>query len=196
VGQEQGPEFYNTHLKKVSLPLEKSPWLDVYEVVLSLLPADDVPIADLGCGTGRFAKLLARRGYTKYLGIDFAEKRVEAARAYVPQFQFVVGDVLDPAVKSSLQGYRVFVLTEVLEHLQGDLELLESLPGGSCIVLSVPNYDSAGHVRRFESPETVINRYSGLLDFSRRPSLVLTRPVRPERKIFVHSARRRDTPHV
>src|SRR5687767_5497612 len=98
MGSERGPDYYDAKMTRVSEPLESSPWRSVYEKATELLPAPPVlgeqTIADIGCGTGRFAELLRRRGYTRYWGIDFSPARVAEARRYVPQFEFVVGDVL------------------------------------------------------------------------------------------------------
>jgi glycosyltransferase involved in cell wall biosynthesis/SAM-dependent methyltransferase len=191
VGREQGPEFYDGRLQRVMLPLEQSPWLDLYQMTLTLLPPGDVSIADLGCGTGRFAKLLQLNGYTRYLGIDFSARRIEEARSYVPSFRFEVGNVFDPDLRSLCRDCDVFVLTEVLEHIEDDRELIRSIPEGRLVVFSVPSFNSAGHVRRFEGHEQVRERYGDLLDFSQGRSLTNVRVRRPERRIFISSARSR-----
>ncbi|MDI5789533.1 class I SAM-dependent methyltransferase [Bacillus licheniformis] len=47
----------------------------MYEEAARLLPeSKDETIVDIGCGTGRFAKLLYDKGYRKYLGIDFPKE--------------------------------------------------------------------------------------------------------------------------
>jgi 2-polyprenyl-3-methyl-5-hydroxy-6-metoxy-1,4-benzoquinol methylase len=191
IGRERGPEFYNGRMHLVKLPLEECPWLDLYQMTLTLLPPNDVSIVDLGCGTGRFAKLLQLNGYTRYLGIDFSARRIEEARSYVPAFRFEVGNVLDPSLRSLWQGYDVFVLTEVLEHIEDDRALIQSIPEGRLVVFSVPNFNSAGHVRRFEGHEQVRARYRDLLDFSASRSLTNVRTRRPEHRIFISSAHRR-----
>ena len=175
----------------MTLPLEQSPWLDVYQMTLTLLPPGDISIADLGCDTGRFAKLLQLNWYTRYFGIDFSARRIEEARAYVPSFRFEVGNVFDPNLRLLWQDYDVFVLTEVLEHLEDDRELIRSIPEGRLVVLSVPNFNSAGHVRRFDCHEQVRERYGDLLDFSQGRSFTNVRARRPEHRIFVSSAWRR-----
>jgi SAM-dependent methyltransferase len=68
MGKEQESAFYDDRLERVSLPLEESPWQDVYNEVAKRLPSPGIgpSIADVGCGTGRLAKLLEKRGYTRY----------------------------------------------------------------------------------------------------------------------------------
>jgi 2-polyprenyl-3-methyl-5-hydroxy-6-metoxy-1,4-benzoquinol methylase len=190
-GREQGPEYYDGRMQQVKLPLEQSPWLNLYQMALTLLPQGDVSIIDLGCGTGRFAKLLQLNGYSRYLGIDFSTRRIEEARSYVPSFRFAVANVFSPSLRALCLDYDVFILLEVLEHLEDDRALIRSIPAGRLVILSVPNYDSAGHVRRFESHEQVRERYDDLLDFSRGRSFTNVRAQRPKRRIFVSSACRR-----
>jgi trans-aconitate methyltransferase len=189
---EQGPEFYDARLARVSEPLETSPWLSVYELAASLLPPPPAgPIADIGCGTGRFAMLLFRAGYDDYWGLDFSPARVAEARSYVPQFEFDVADVFEPATIERFQHFRIFTILEVLEHLERDLDVLAGVPAGAQIVLSVPNYRSAGHVRWFDDLDDVRSRYSELVDFTPGAALVEPRPQKPRKKIFLLAGHRR-----
>ncbi|MCH8822208.1 MAG: class I SAM-dependent methyltransferase [Planctomycetes bacterium] len=187
MGEQKGPDYYDVQLARVCEPLETSPWRRLYETVLSIMPppAQAEPVADLGCGTGRFARLLQQNGYTDYWGVDFSTKRIEEARRYVPGFEFTVADLLSPEVHERLRRYQVFVLTEVLEHVTDDLDILSRLPSGGHVIVSVPNFDSAGHVRYFESVDKVIERFETLIDFAGQPRLTLPLPSRPEKKIFV-----------
>lgn len=167
MGSEKGSDYYDSHLSRVKLPLEESPWRDVYEIAASLLPAPDnhPNIADLGCGTGRFAKLLFNRGYEKYWGIDFSEARIKEARQYVPQFDFSVGNLLSEKIHAKFAEFNVFVILEVLEHINSDCDLLSKIPEGKPVIFSVPNYDSAAHVRYFNDSDEIVHRYSMLLNF-------------------------------
>jgi 2-polyprenyl-3-methyl-5-hydroxy-6-metoxy-1,4-benzoquinol methylase len=192
MGVEQGPEFYDGRLGQVCVELETSPWLRLYTMVLSVMPPPSAgPVADLGCGTGRFAKLLQQNGYTDYWGVDFSEKRVEEARRYVPEFEFEVANLFDPAVLDRLANFRVFTIIEVLEHVNDDLGLLSRLPSGGQVVLSVPNFDSAGHVRCFEDVESVIARYEDLVDFTGGPRLTKVGEKNQANRTFVVAGVRR-----
>lgn len=193
MGQEQGPEYYDAHLARVIEPLRSSPWLEVYTMAASLLPAPECAgsIADIGCGTGRFAKLLHDAGYRRYWGIDFSSKRVEEAQRYVPDFEFVAASAFDPAVTSRFSDYDIFTFIEVLEHITQDVELVSMVPPGALVVISLPNYDSDGHVRCFDCEDTIRNRFGAMIDFSRGRSLSCARPKRPKNRIFVLSGIRR-----
>lgn len=173
MGREQLADFYDGRMGKVSLPLEQSPWLTVYSMTADLLPLakEKLPIADLGCGTGRLAKLLQAQGHERYWGVDFSQERIEEARRYVPEFTFEVGDVFDPDVQGRFEDFSIFVALEMLEHIDDDLMLLESLPYGGTIILSVPNYDSAGHVRTFSCADDAVRRYGQLLEIDSKAVL-------------------------
>lgn len=190
MGREQTADFYDGRMAKVSLPLEQSPWLTVYSLTADLLPLakEGVPIADLGCGTGRLAKLLYSQGHQRYWGIDFSQERIHEARRYVPDLSFDVGDVFDSGVQRQFPEFGAFVALELLEHIDDDLPLLEALPPHATVLFSVPSYDSAGHVRVFPSADDAARRYEGLLDID-------SQAVLPRRKtgkfIFVFRGSRR-----
>jgi trans-aconitate methyltransferase len=186
VGSEQSAEYYQLNHRSLA-PLDQSPWRDVYELVAQMVPPGEA-IADLGCGTGRFARLMADRGHRGYWGVDFSPERVEEARRYVPEYDFMVGDLYDPGIQGRFSDFRSFVLTEVLEHLEADLDVLEAIPAAASLVLSVPNYDSQGHARFFRSAAEVTRHFGGMLRIEEITEL--QRP-RPGRLIWVARALRR-----
>jgi SAM-dependent methyltransferase len=54
-------------------------------------------VLDAGCGTGRVAVELARRGHP-VVGLDVDRSMVEAARAKAPELEWVLGDLSDPGL--------------------------------------------------------------------------------------------------
>jgi len=52
-------------------------------------------VLDAGCGTGRVAIELSRRGH-EVVGVDADEAMLEAARAKAPELSWVHGDLADP----------------------------------------------------------------------------------------------------
>jgi 2-polyprenyl-3-methyl-5-hydroxy-6-metoxy-1,4-benzoquinol methylase len=192
LGIEQGPDYYNGKLARMILPLEASPWKELYEKAFSLLPAPEhgPVIVDIGCGTGRFARLLSNNGYTEYWGVDFSEVRVNEARRYTPEFKFSVGNIFDHWVGEKIKNSNVFVLLEVLEHIDNDIDFLSSLPAGGYVIFSVPNYNSAAHVRFFKDVDDVIKRYNEVIDFSSGKILTIKRK-RPGRMIYLFSCVKR-----
>lgn len=118
-------------------------------------------MCDLGCGAGRFAKLLQQRGITAYVGIDFCKDRIVIAKDYVPNFEFICADIM----KSPIPLADCFVALEVLEHIEDDIGLIKRLPKGGLLIFSVPPTDAASHVRVFPDWNSVFERYGDVLDY-------------------------------
>jgi SAM-dependent methyltransferase len=55
-------------------------------------------VLDAGCGTGRVAQELSRRGHD-VVGVDMDPGMLEAARRKAPDLPFVQGDLADPALE-------------------------------------------------------------------------------------------------
>ena len=55
-------------------------------------------VLDAGCGTGRVAIELSRRGH-EVLGVDVDPTMLEAARAKAPDLEWVEGDLTDPELE-------------------------------------------------------------------------------------------------
>ena len=190
--KQQSPSYYdmNTHLSL--LPLDKSPWRPLYEALEALIPYHNPSITDLGCGAGRFAALLKGKGYTEYAGWDFSSVMIEEARKTVPEYLFIKGDVklFHPVLfKTNKPGEKlVYIVSEILEHLEDDMGLIRKLPEGSTIIGSVPNHWSVSHVRTFEDEQEVVDRYSGLIDFD----MMQVIPLNDQKRFFVFRGVRND----
>ena len=79
-------------------PVTRAAWWDLLETVL---PAPPARVADLGCGTGSVAVLLAQHGYD-VTGLDLSPRMLERARAKAASADrsctFVEGDASSPAL--------------------------------------------------------------------------------------------------
>jgi trans-aconitate methyltransferase len=151
-------------------------WKPVYDTVAKLIPYNYTgPICDIGCGTGRLAKALKKSQLDGYIGLDFSKERIKEARRYLPETEFHVMDAYSKDAVALYQRHHFFVLTEILEHLNDDLGLLALLPSGSQIIGSVPNFDNPAHVRSFENPESVFDRFKSLVSFDPTSIRTLTK---------------------
>lgn len=120
-------------------------------------------IIDLGCGSGRLAKVLQVNKFNgKYLGVDFSKNAIEYCRKTYP-YEFVLGSVFDV----SMDEYDTVVSLEVLEHINNDTDLLRNIPKGKTFIFSVPSFDNPSHVRHFKNMNEVKDRYRDLLTFER-----------------------------
>lgn len=138
-----------------------------------------VKIIDIGCGPGHFAKVLEEKGFFKrnssnlYFGYDFSPKAVSMAKDLVlnANVNFYEKDVVSGTNTFSEafeEGPKniIYCSFEFLEHVEEDLLVLSKAKKGSKIFASVPSFDSAGHVRFFESSKEVIDRYSSSIRFN------------------------------
>ena len=105
-------------------------------------------VLDMGCGIAPFRPFVPKE--CQYDGFDFSEVAVEAGLRQ--------GDLYT----EPLEGYDTYVLLEVIEHID-DLRVLERIPPGKRVVLSVPSYDSPGHVRTY-TEASARERFAELLD--------------------------------
>jgi SAM-dependent methyltransferase len=116
-------------------------------------------VVDLGCGTGGNAAAFAAAGY-QVVGLDPSAEAIAHARARFPEVRFELDD--DPArIAPHLAGGGVAVLTDVLEHVADDHDLLRrtmaAVPLGGHLLLTVPadpgmwsGHDEVfGHHRRY-----------------------------------------------
>lgn len=148
-------------------PLESSPWQQLYQEAALLVRNTNALVIDLGCGTGRFVEQLYRNGHqAKVIGVDFAPEVLHAARRYTRKrpAEYELCDLTQwqpPAVRP---GNTIFTCLEVLEHLEDDLELVRRIPPAHTFIFSVPNFESASHVRWFRGAGDVWARYDRLLE--------------------------------
>jgi len=146
----------------------------LYKTAISYLPKpeDCSTVVDLGCGTGNLATVFLEPGYTKYLGIDFSPPTIQYARERVPGVPFIVGDLRDKEIQTIFPWHRIFIALETLEHIENDLDIIRSIPCGSLVIFSVPNFDGPFHVRHFKSMSEVFERYATLLDFKENKVII------------------------
>lgn len=62
------------------------------------------------------------------------------------------------------RGYEAVITTEFLEHVEGDLRVVEKIRPGARLYASVPGFPYTSHVRHFESEQEVYDRYIEYFD--------------------------------
>jgi SAM-dependent methyltransferase len=157
--------YYDEVYSKSDVTLETSPRLRLYDFVAKHIEPTDV-VLDLGCGSGLLAQRLHEKGVMRYIGIDFSTVGLQQASVRCPWAIFLEGD-LPEAGEAYLRQHTpsVVTLVEVLEHLVADRRTVAMLPLGMRVVITVPTFDSAAHVRVFETRASLVARYADLLRF-------------------------------
>lgn len=155
----------------------------LYKEVSSLLPPPKKcpKILDLGCGVGFFAKVVQSMGYTDYLGLDFSENILKLARENTPKVEYILANLHSKETKKIISKNKMFILLETLEHIEKDIQIINTIPKGSIIIASVPNRMSAGHVRVFSGIVDVVNRYENVINFNFMKTITLS----PKKKSVV-----------
>jgi ubiquinone/menaquinone biosynthesis C-methylase UbiE len=64
-------------------PIDEN-WLEVFEVVVREADLRGARVLDVGCGTGKFARVLSERGLARVWGIDSSAEMLAEARERVP----------------------------------------------------------------------------------------------------------------
>jgi len=158
--------YYSGGADKIyDLPYRQSGYFPLFQEVLRTLKANGATsVLEVGCGTGGFAHLLFDQGgRVRYRGFDFSGVAVDRSRARTRRSDlFFVGDARRP--DSYAGEFDSIVCTEVLEHINCDLEVIENWRPGIFCVCSVPNFDADNHVRFFCSKGEVQQRYGTLID--------------------------------
>jgi len=132
----------------------------------------DSEVIDVGCGNGLMAAVLRHEvNHTgRYTGLDFSEVQLERAQVNnmdsgEQQCRFLRVDLGDQRDVGRFGGPdSLFLFSEVLEHLPWDLEVLESVPAGAKIALTVPNMEDDSHIRVFsDTGEDAVERYEKVM---------------------------------
>lgn len=163
-----GPEYYDSVFLRSDSPFRlfaqvgASPYYPLYTMILDRWVQRRQRILDVGCGTGQFLMLAERHGCV-VTGIDFSPVGIRLAREQVPGGTFFLQDIETDRTLIEGGEYDVITFLEVLEHLEDDLGVLQAVPVGKTVVLSVPNFRSKSHVRHFMHYRGVIERYKHLV---------------------------------
>lgn len=160
MGIEQDSKWYDENIWNSEKKLLYNRKHGLYEEAYKFLEGNE--ILDLGCGSGRMARVLEDNEFKgHYTGVDFSERAIEYCRETYKFYDFLLLNIFE----KSLIGYSTILCLEVLEHIDNDLKLLENIPFSTTVVFSVPSFDGISHVRYFNDIENVENRYSFLLSF-------------------------------
>ena len=182
--EQLGSDFYDRIHADVDDDVTSRRYAALFrKAITSVLEQDSRSVLEVGCGGGFLARMLLREYAGAYRGFDFSPVAVHNAGRRTGRPELVaVGDALDPGCYAS--DYDTIVCTEVLEHIDADLEVVRLWRAGTWCVCSVPNFDYDGHVRFFNTTDEVRARYSGLIDIKK--IFKIPRPLLPDRRVSTY----------
>ena len=188
--REVSKYFYDSiyeQSEKYQVDPEHSVYLPVWKKVCDALNARGaLRVLDIGCGPGQFAQYLnAQIPDLEYIGVDYSQTAIREAKRKCPSAHFFERDLTEDNALAEFQA-DAYVILEVLEHIEGDCEMLARVPAGQWVVMSVPNFDSFGHVRFFENEDEVMSRYAAIFEDFRSETIELS----GRSKIFLVSGMR------
>ena len=131
-------------------------WGMLWDFVAHQVPDDNPHIIDIGCGDGAMWRHIQKD--FSVTGIDFS--KVALSRAATVGNPTLIHDDLETI--ESLPDGDCYVFCEVMEHIENDIRLLSLVPTDKWIIITVPSFDSDGHVRHFRSTADVADRYAKL----------------------------------
>ena len=167
-GSQKPPEWYD-----MIYSVEDTYWKPVWESGLynlylrmcaRILPGERV--IDFGCGTGQLAQLMVETGKNFILGLDFSPVAIDYAKQLLPKHDFVVADLYKPDTYENLPDYDCITMSEVMEHLEKDLVVLNSILPDTHLIFTVPNYAHESHVRGFRNEDEIRERYEKYMEFN------------------------------
>ena len=168
-------------------PLAREAWR---RLLLAHLPTAPAAIADIGCGTGSLAVLLAAEGYA-VSGLDFAPAMIRTARAKARKAgvrcRFVLSDATAPTLPARsfdavLARHVLWAMPAPSEALAAWLRLL--LPGG-VLVLVEGRWSTGSGLTASEAGRAVLrHRSDATITILDDPAL-WGRPITDERYLLV-----------
>lgn len=169
---------------------EESPYYPLWAAVLGLI-GDSMKILDIGCGPGQFGALCVEAGH-KYVGLDWSRVAIETAEAAprTSSGEFHLVNVQQDRARFK-DDYDVITFIEFLEHIPDDLEILEDVPLGRTVILTVPDYPGKEHFRFFSDLDQATRRYQSLLTVTHRMTLSGKNPQGRSVKMFILKGTRR-----
>ncbi|MEM9163291.1 MAG: class I SAM-dependent methyltransferase [Cyanobacteria bacterium P01_F01_bin.4] len=144
---------YDTAINPIAIKAKD--WLDSLKIKqwLRYLPTSEPRFLDVGCGNGRYLKMLHRLGVpkTSLYGVELSEEPIDRLNA--DGFQGYYGRIEEIASHLPKAGFDLIVLLQVLEHVEDPRSMMATLSGllrpGGILIIETPNTQSAD-VRLFQ----------------------------------------------
>ena len=142
-------------------------WLEVFEVVVREADLRGGRVLDVGCGTGKFARVLAERGLARVWGVDPSAEMLAEARERVPSsVGLKLGDAERlPFKDGAFDAAVLWTVVHLIERPPGFAELRRVLtPGGRIAIVTFAPEHFTGYWQNEFFPSIAA------IDLARHPS--------------------------
>ena len=165
IKKEQKADWYENYYSqtKYTQHYASNPYYFMYAIIADRIVHKVSSVLEVGCGCGRFGAVLYQLGFTEYVGFDFSQRQIDAAKKICPEQTYYCADAYNTDLYETVK-YEAVVCTEFLEHVEKDLDIIRRVPKDILFIGSVPSFDFDSHVRFFKTPGEVESRYAPLLN--------------------------------
>lgn len=166
--KEKNADYYDTAYEE---KYDAERYTDIYRTVLEWLGENkESSVLEVGCGCGDLACLIVKNNI-EYQGFDFSQKALDQieAKSTDTRKKCTLADAYDK--ENYKENYNTVIAIEVMEHLD-DLKLLNNVRAGTRMILSLPDYMAWSHLRTYDSPQEIQNRFGALVDISKIETFV------------------------
>ena len=147
--------------------LATRPWYEQPSHAVTWYPAmlltQGGEILDVGCGAGHLAPMVRLMG-AEYVGIEPSGYALQIAHMRYPWATFYQASAESLWLWDWRWSEATVILLEVLEHVLDDYAVLTQIPKGTNLIVSVPSYETRGHVRWFRDRNDVAEHYRPLIE--------------------------------
>ena len=155
-------KYFDEHYRNTKpVDYRDSKYFHLWSMIITVLKLNNIKsVLEAGCGDGQFGRMVLNNGIN-YRGFDFSKEGLKHCKL----LNVFLGDVTD---KSSYEGTEeAIVCTEVLEHIEDDIDIIKKMPEEKLIIISVPDFKHKAHIRRFKSKKEVFKRYGKFFSYFR-----------------------------
>lgn len=151
LGQKKYFDEYYRNNKSINY--RDSKYFQLWSMIIGILKLCKVKsVLEAGCGDGQFGRMVLDHGI-HYRGFDFSKEGLKQCNL----LNVFYGDATDKEVYEGTE--EAIVCTEVLEHIEDDIDVIKKMPEEKLIIISVPDFKHKSHIRRFKSKKEVLKRY-------------------------------------
>ena len=139
----------------------RSDWGHIHEWAVPMVGKS---VLDVGCGLGHFYETLKGTGAI-YKGIDISDVAITEAQRRFPIGDFTVMQA--EQIWQIVNSFDTVCLFQVMEHVVDDFRVLELIPSGTRILISVPRenpHSHESHVRFFPELTSLVRHYGLVID--------------------------------